>query len=170
MEKTYGQFVSLIISFLVFAGLVFVSLNLTQYNSLVIVTCFFSSILALTACVYRVVDFWESKRGKRAVFDTKGIAEILAIDQHYEKGKSYHLQGKTKQAIREFKRILTLDPNDSDVYYQLGKIYQERGKIKEATKFFEQYLEMDKEKKWKEEVEQILPSVRKEPLDNSVLS
>jgi len=169
MRKVQEKLGNVAISFVIFAGLTFIFLNFPRYSSWIIMIAFFSSILSLTACIYRLVEFKDAMCGRISIFESEGIAEILTIDQHYQRGKIYRLHGRANKAIKEFKKILSLDPYDSDVYYQLGKIYQEKGNAKEASKFLERYLELDKEKKWKEEVEEILPAIRKQAFAQKIL-
>ena len=152
---------SVIFSFFVLAALTFLSFNLPQYSSWIIATVVFSLVIALAVWIYSLVECWTVLHKKLPILEAKDMVEVLAIDQHYHRAKIYHLQGKPNRAIREFRRILSINPEDSDVYYQLGKIYREKGRNKEASRFLERYLKLDKEKKWKVEAEKTLQAIKR---------
>jgi len=160
MRKIRRNIRGVVFSSLVLAGVAFISFNLSTYSSWILTVVISSFILTFTVLIYRLVELRPDLHNKPTIFESAGMAEVLAVDQHFQRGKVYQLQGKSNKAIKEFKRILSINPEDSDVCYQLGKIYQEKGRKKEAVDFLERYLKLDQEKKWKEEVEAILPALR----------
>ena len=159
MKKTQIKFKRAIFSSLILAGLVFIAFNLSSYSSWSVGIAILSIILALAASIFRLVESFGRSLDKPSILNLESLADVTAIDRHYQKGKLFQLQGKTNRAIKEFKKILSINPEDSDVYYQLGKIYQEKGKKKESNRLLRRCLELDKDKKWTDEVEKVLPDL-----------
>ena len=160
MKIVQDKIWSVVFSFFVLAALTFLSLNLPQYSSWIVATVVFSLVIALAVWIYSLVECRAVLHKKLPILEAKEMAGVLTIDRHYHRAKMYHLRGKPNRAIREFERILSINPEDSDVYYQLGKIYREKGRNKEAVRFLERYLKLDKEKKWKAEAEKTLQAIR----------
>lgn len=52
------------------------------------------------------------------------------------KAATYWSANKTDEAIKEFKKVLAFDPQNTDAYASLGKIYQAKGNTAEAIKYF----------------------------------
>jgi len=51
---------------------------------------------------------------------------------------------KTDDAIKEFKKVLAFDPQNTDAYASLGKIYQGKGNTTEAIKYFKIGVQLDR--------------------------
>lgn len=51
---------------------------------------------------------------------------------------------KTDEAIKEFKKVLAFDPQNTDAYASLGKIYQGKGNTTEAIKYFKIGVQLDR--------------------------
>ena len=48
------------------------------------------------------------------------------------------------EAIKEFKKVLAFDPQNTDAYASLGKIYQAKGDTAEAIKYFKTGVQLDR--------------------------
>ena len=51
---------------------------------------------------------------------------------------------KSDEAIKEFKKVLAFDPQNTDAYASLGKIYQSKGNLAEAIKYFKTGVQIDR--------------------------
>jgi tetratricopeptide (TPR) repeat protein/TolB-like protein len=60
-------------------------------------------------------------------------------DAHYELGMYYHNRGMAKEAVEEFRRALSLDPNMGAALNMLGYSYADLGEYENAIKAFERY-------------------------------
>ncbi len=59
------------------------------------------------------------------------------------KAATYWSANKPEEAIKEFKKVLAFDPQNTDVYASLGKIYQGKGNLAEAIKYFKKGVQLD---------------------------
>lgn len=53
-------------------------------------------------------------------------------DFHYNKGVKYWEEGKIKEAIKEYKEAIRIEPDHASAHYNLGLIYRKQSRIKEA--------------------------------------
>lgn len=60
------------------------------------------------------------------------------------KAATYWSANKTDEAIKEFKKVLAFDPQNTDAYASLGKIYQAKGNTTEAIKYFKTVVQFDR--------------------------
>lgn len=60
------------------------------------------------------------------------------------KAATYWSANKTDEAIKEFKKVLAFDPQNTDAYASLGKIYQGKGNTAEAIKYFKTAVQLDR--------------------------
>lgn len=60
------------------------------------------------------------------------------------KAATYWNAGKNDEAIKEFRKVLAYDPQNTDAYASLGKIYQSKGNITEAIKYFKTAVQLDR--------------------------
>lgn len=60
------------------------------------------------------------------------------------KAATYWSANKTDDAIKEFKKVLAFDPQNTDAYASLGKIYQGKGNTAEAIKYFKTAVQIDR--------------------------
>ena len=60
------------------------------------------------------------------------------------KAATYWSANKTDEAIKEFKKVLAFDPQNTDAYASLGKIYQGKGNTAEAIKYFKTGVQLDR--------------------------
>ncbi|HDD35219.1 MAG TPA: tetratricopeptide repeat protein, partial [Candidatus Desulfofervidus auxilii] len=80
--------------------------------------------------------------------------EVLA-KIHNNLADTYERQGRIKEAIKEYKKAIALDPTLSTPYLSLGDIYTKIGKLKKAKQYYEKgsYLDfLSKMYKSKEEI------------------
>lgn len=60
------------------------------------------------------------------------------------KAATYWSANKPDEAIKEFKKVLAFDPQNTDAYASLGKIYQAKGNTAEAIKYFKTAVQLDR--------------------------
>ncbi|NTX00034.1 MAG: tetratricopeptide repeat protein [Geobacteraceae bacterium] len=60
------------------------------------------------------------------------------------KAATYWSANKTDEAIKEFRKVLAFDPQNTDAYASLGKIYQAKGNTTEAIKYFKTAVQLDR--------------------------
>ena len=60
------------------------------------------------------------------------------------KAATYWNAKKPDEAIKEFKKVLAFDPQNTDAYASLGKIYQGKGNLSEAIRYFKTGVQLDR--------------------------
>ncbi len=60
------------------------------------------------------------------------------------KAATYWNAKKPDEAIKEFKKVLAFDPQNTDAISSLGKIYQSKGNLTEAIKYFKLGVQADR--------------------------
>lgn len=60
------------------------------------------------------------------------------------KAATYLSENKNDEALKEFKKALAFDPQNSTAHTNIGKIYQNQGKIAEAIKEFKSVVQNDR--------------------------
>jgi len=68
---------------------------------------------------------------------------IPASDIHYEVGRQYALEGMVNEAIEEFRKAESMEPQNQYIHYALGVLYDEKGIKKEAVKELEKTLRIN---------------------------
>lgn len=53
-------------------------------------------------------------------------------DFHYNKGVKYWEEDKIKEAIKEYKEAIRIEPDHASAHYNLGLAYRQQGRVKEA--------------------------------------
>ena len=66
-------------------------------------------------------------------------------EAHYELGMYYYNRGRSKEAVEEFQRALSLDPNMGASLNMLGYSYADLGEYEKAIKAFERYADVKPE-------------------------
>jgi tetratricopeptide (TPR) repeat protein len=64
---------------------------------------------------------------------------------HYSLGMIYDNEGKTSQAVEEYRRVIEINPCAAQAYYRLGSGYVKLGKIDEAVDALKKAADLDKE-------------------------
>jgi tetratricopeptide (TPR) repeat protein len=60
------------------------------------------------------------------------------------KAATYWSQNKNDEALKEFKKVLAFDPQNTDAYASMGKIYQAKGNTSEAIKNFKTAVQINR--------------------------
>ncbi|MDR1696264.1 MAG: tetratricopeptide repeat protein [Endomicrobium sp.] len=66
--------------------------------------------------------------------------DIKNETDHMEVGKFYFVNNKYDEAVAEFKKVLEVNPNNSEAYYNIGLIYETSNNIDEAKKMYSKAL------------------------------
>ncbi|MEK6730376.1 MAG: tetratricopeptide repeat protein, partial [Planctomycetota bacterium] len=61
-----------------------------------------------------------------------------------ERGIEYGKQGKYDEAIKEFHKVVAIEPDIANVHYNLGLAYKKKGMNDEADKEFAEYERLSK--------------------------
>ncbi len=72
-------------------------------------------------------------------------ANGLDIKKINEKGIEYGKKGMYEEAIKEFRKVVAIEPNMANAHYNLGLAYKKRGMIEEANKEFAEYERLSKQ-------------------------
>lgn len=59
------------------------------------------------------------------------------VTYHFNLGVSYQKQGNIHKAIKEYERVLELDPNNAEAHNNLGIIYKEKGDLDKALEHYQ---------------------------------
>ena len=66
--------------------------------------------------------------------------ESSPADGHVELGIIYYEAGKYDEAIAEFKKAISVNPNSLRAYNGLGLVYSEQGKYDLAVRFYQKAI------------------------------
>jgi len=81
---------------------------------------------------------------EKAIDLYKKLASVNEDPELYKNlGQVYLILGRVEEALRNFKTLSKLDPNNKEVYFFLGNCYSMLKRYSEAIKAFEQALELD---------------------------
>jgi len=61
-------------------------------------------------------------------------------DARFQLGKAYAALGKSEQAEKEFKKVLSQNPSQDEVQVELASLYNKTGKVDEGFKLAQQYV------------------------------
>jgi len=95
------------------------------------------------------------KKKEEATSSSSSKKEL--IENLEEVGKFYFLSNKYKEAIKEFEKIIKLDPQNVDAYYNLGLCYESLNEFDLARQMYQRVLSIDPNYKLaKEHLDKIL--------------
>jgi len=77
------------------------------------------------------------------------VIKIVPAAGYKLKGQLYELDENTTEAVKMYKRLLKINPSDTDVYYLIGIAYQNKKDYKTALENFKKAVNLDKEKSGK---------------------
>lgn len=79
------------------------------------------------------------------LFVATGFHGLVAGEEisDYEKGLAFRLEGKNRQAVEAFARVLAADPGNVQALTQKGAALEDQGKWKQAIQAYRQALEAD---------------------------
>lgn len=66
-------------------------------------------------------------------------ASRLDIKEINEKGVEYGKKGMYEEAIKEFRKVVAIEPEAANAHYNLGLAYKKKGMVAEANKEFAEY-------------------------------
>ena len=69
------------------------------------------------------------------------IVQEASIDELSDRAISYYDKGMLDKAIKEFKEVLELDPDDVKTHYHLGNAYADKGMFDEAISTYKKAIE-----------------------------
>ena len=78
----------------------------------------------------------EKHAAERRAINTAGDSDVKKIN---ERGIEYGKQGKYDEAIKEFHKVVAIEPDIANVHYNLGLAYKKKGMNAEADKEFAEY-------------------------------
>lgn len=59
--------------------------------------------------------------------------------EHYERGRSLYLAGRYRDALKELKVALSLDPNSPNLVYNVARVNEDLSDFDEAIKYYRRY-------------------------------
>ena len=83
----------------------------------------------------------ESHAAERRTINMAGDSDVKKIN---ERGIEYGKQGKYDEAIKEFQKVVAIEPDIANVHYNLGLAYKKKGMNAEADKEFAEYERLSK--------------------------
>ncbi|MEK6622465.1 MAG: tetratricopeptide repeat protein [Planctomycetota bacterium] len=83
----------------------------------------------------------ESHAAERRAINMAGDSDVKKIN---ERGIEYGKQGKYDEAIKEFHKVVAIEPDIANVHYNLGLAYKKKGMNDEADKEFAEYERLSK--------------------------
>jgi tetratricopeptide (TPR) repeat protein len=94
---------------------------------------------------FSVADMFSSSADAFASINDNIQTQRSQIAQYaLNKAATYWSANKTDEAIKEFKKVLAFDPQNTDAYASLGKIYQAKGNTNEAIRYFKNAVQIDR--------------------------
>ncbi|MBI4651980.1 tetratricopeptide repeat protein [Candidatus Desantisbacteria bacterium] len=73
---------------------------------------------------------------------SKSLGFELTDIEHYNLGVKAVSEGNLKEAVKEFKQAVKLNPGHLGSYYNLGLAYEELGEKTKAGEFFNEYINL----------------------------
>src|SRR3990172_2053385 len=100
--------------------------------------------------IFSWVKFWDSEKSFASLTD-KQMARFPSIsrrnqrasDSHYRLACYYQNQGKHKEAIKEFDKVLSINPNYANAYNGMGVSYDLMGNYPKAVESYEKALKVN---------------------------
>jgi len=86
------------------------------------------------------------------IFAPVSGAQVNIAKEHFERGAEYHLHGKNKEAIEEFKKSLLYNKKDPNTHFYLSLVYDVTSQIAKAIQHMlkaEEYFEAAGRDYWK---------------------
>ncbi|MBI5308257.1 MAG: tetratricopeptide repeat protein [Planctomycetes bacterium] len=83
----------------------------------------------------------EKDTAERRVITMAGDSDVKKIN---ERGIEYGKQGRYDEAIKEFQKVVSIEPDIANVHYNLGLAYKKKGMQPEAEKEFAEYERLSK--------------------------
>src|SRR5262245_36678669 len=82
------------------------------------------------------------------VFAISGFSQVQTNSRgdayyHFAKARVLDDQGRTSQAIDEYKKALELDPNNSDIYSEMAAMYLKNNRVRDAVETAEKAIKTD---------------------------
>lgn len=92
----------------------------------------------------KLLRMFEEQRARRRQELQKHLAgHPRDLSAHFELGQLYALDGKTKEAIREYRTVIEIAPDHETAYFNLGLLYHRSGQLDEAVQTFREVLRLD---------------------------
>ena len=80
----------------------------------------------------------------------------------FGEGLRYYVVDDIPNAIRQFERVLRIDPSDRDACFHLAVCFSRSGMYRRAKRSFRKCTELDDDRKWAVEIEEELGRARQE--------
>jgi tetratricopeptide (TPR) repeat protein len=84
----------------------------------------------------------ETKRQNEVEEDASAEAKVDIVQYWLEQGRLYSTYGNHPKAIKCFKKVIALSPQDSKPHFNLGISYGELGKYEDAISYLDKALEL----------------------------
>ena len=72
-----------------------------------------------------------------------GDTEPNTVSDYFEEGYGYYYNGKYKQAITAFQKVVEIDPSYVRAHFFMGVVYREQGRLEDAITKLKQTIEID---------------------------
>ena len=80
-----------------------------------------------------------------------GDTEPNTVSDYLEEGYGYYRNGKYKQAITAFQKVVEIDPSYVRAHFFMGVVYREQGRLEDAITKLNQTIEIDPKEPTREE-------------------
>src|SRR3989454_8589351 len=91
-------------------------------------------LVLMLALAFATTGFTQAKTNSR-----------LEAYYHFSKARLLDDQGKTSQAIEEYKKALELDPNNSLIFSEMAESYLRNNRLREAIETAQKAVQSDNE-------------------------
>lgn len=76
-------------------------------------------------------------------YTKQALFRAQPLDSYYETAMTYAAHGQGGDALKEFDKVLQINPKHAAAAFQAGRVAEQSGKIKEAVRYYETALRAD---------------------------
>jgi tetratricopeptide (TPR) repeat protein len=102
----------------------------------------------VSVLLHRAKSYSKLEEYEKSIID---LNEVISIDPnnenaYYYRGYYNKFLGKSESALKDFLKVLTLNPNLNPVNYSIAIIYDSKEKYKSAKKYYSKFIEGEEDK------------------------
>ena len=95
-----------------------------------------------SALLYRARSYGKLKEYKKGIADLNEVLnlDINDVTGYYYRGYFYNYHGDRELALKDFLKVLSLNPTRNSVNYSVALLYDSKGKFEKAIEYYEEFI------------------------------